>query len=127
MTESTVAQGKALNLSDLAGFTGTETWYRHSLNPKALFTDGAKYVADTAGAYWLIDEIALSQRCVQAVAAEEFQVWKLKVQDDHSAELSCEDGNDNVVFTKGIRFTDFPVKEFTLWCTNNVIMLPSEY
>jgi uncharacterized protein DUF6876 len=27
-----------------------------------LFTDGAKYVADQAGAYWLINEIALAQR-----------------------------------------------------------------
>jgi hypothetical protein len=49
---------KTLTKSDLAQFTGSEQWYRHGLVRKVLFTDGAKYVADTAGAYWLIDEIA---------------------------------------------------------------------
>ena len=45
----------------LQRFTGTEQWYRHALNPKVLFTDGAKHVADHGGAYWLLDEIALGQ------------------------------------------------------------------
>ncbi len=43
-----------------------------------LFTDGAKYVADEAGINWLLDEIALSQMN-KRVAAEEFQLWKLKL------------------------------------------------
>ena len=42
------------------------------------------------------------------MAAEEFQVWKLAVKADGSAMLVCEDGNDNVVSTKAIPFTDFP-------------------
>jgi hypothetical protein len=127
MTDSTDTRVNALSLSDLALFTGSENWYRHGLNRNALFTDGAKYVADRAGAYWLLDEIALSQRTVQTVAAEEFQVWKLRVRADHSAELICEDGNDRVVFTKEIPFTNFPLNEIALWFTNSVIMLPSEY
>ena len=32
------------------------------MNRNILYTDGAKYVADQAGAYWLLDAIALSQR-----------------------------------------------------------------
>ena len=36
-------------------------------------------------------------------------------------------GNDNVVFTKKIEFTDFPMDEVKLNCTGGVIMLPSEY
>ena len=40
---------KTLNKSDLAQFTGSETWYRHGINRAVLFTDGAKYVADQAG------------------------------------------------------------------------------
>ena len=75
-----------------------------------LFTDGAKYVADHGGAYWLLDEIALAQRYDKRVAAEEFQVWKLTVnRRSHGAHLTCEDGNDNVVFTKPLEFTDFPL------------------
>jgi hypothetical protein len=39
---------------DLSQFTGTENYYRHPFG-KALFTDGVKYFAETAGAYWFID------------------------------------------------------------------------
>ena len=49
-------------LPDLRQFTGSEHWYRHSLNRAVVYTDGAKYVADQVGAYWLLDEIALSLR-----------------------------------------------------------------
>jgi hypothetical protein len=117
---------KTFQLTDLAQFTGTDNWYRHGLVRSVLFTDGAKYVADTAGAYWLLDEIALAQRYVAAVRAEEFQVWKLAVKGS-SATLSCEDGNDRTVFTKPIPFTDFPGEGVTLWLCSNVIMVPSEY
>ena len=115
-----------LSSSDLSEFTGSENWYRHGLNRDVLFTDGAKYVADQGGAYWLLDEIALAQRYQKAVAAEEFQVWTLTVKDDRTAALTCEDGNGRTVFTKAIAFTDFPVPEITLWFENNTIYLPSE-
>ena len=45
----------------LRQFTGSENWYRHGINRNILFTDGAKYVADTAGAYWLLDEIEIGR------------------------------------------------------------------
>jgi hypothetical protein len=92
-----------------------------------LFTDGAKYVADQAGAYWLLDEIALAQRYEKSVAAEEFQLWKLKVNSDHTAMLTCEDGNGKNVYSKPIEYTDFPLPEIALYFTNNTILLPSEY
>jgi hypothetical protein len=112
---------------ELAQFTGSEHWYQHAVNRKVRFTDGAKYVADQAGAYWLLDEIALIQPYDKRVAAEVFQVWKLMVNADCSAELSCEDGNDNIVYTKTIPVTDFPESGITLWFTGNTILLPSEY
>jgi hypothetical protein len=68
----------------LCRFTGSEHWYRHSLNHNVLYTDGAKYVADEGGAYWLLDEIALAQRYQKTVAAEEFQVWTMTVNADRS-------------------------------------------
>lgn len=101
----------ALDKADLENFTGSEHWYRHPLVRYVRFTDGAKYVADRAAAYWLLDEIALAQQFIKAVATEEFQVWKLSVNPDHTATLSCEDGNYNTVFTKPIEFTDFPLDE----------------
>ena len=76
---------KSLDPNMLNQFTGSEHWYRHGLVRSIVFTDGAKYIADAAGAYWLLDEIALAQRFVKAVAAEEFQVWKLAVNADQTA------------------------------------------
>jgi hypothetical protein len=116
-----------LNKADLTQFTGTEQWYRHGINRSVLFTDGAKYVADTAGAYWLLDEIALIQPYDKRVAAEEFQVWKLVVRPDRTAKLTCDDGNDTILSTKEIEYTDFPLDEISFYFTNNVNYLPSEH
>jgi hypothetical protein len=118
---------KTLSKADLAQFTGSEQWFRHGINRKVLFTDGAKFVADQAGAYWLIDEIAIIQAHDKRVAAEEFQVWKLAVNADQSGILTCDDGNDHVVYTKQIECTDFPPEGITLYFINNTILLPSEY
>lgn len=116
-----------LTADDLAQFTGSETWYRHAINRKILYTEGAQFVAERGGAYWLLDEIAIIQPYDKAVAAEEFQVWKLAVHSDRKATLTCEDGNGNVVFTKQVEWTDFPLDEITLWFANNTIYLPSEH
>jgi hypothetical protein len=51
---------KTFSRAALRQFTGTENWYRHGLVRSVLYTDGAKYVAESAGAYWLLDEIALA-------------------------------------------------------------------
>jgi len=118
---------KTLNKSDLAQFTGSENWHRHGINRAVLFTDGAKYVADQAGAYWLLDEIAIIQPYDARLKAEEFQVWELAVNADQTGVLTCEDGNDNVVYAKEIEYTDFPLDGITLYFTNNTILLPREY
>ena len=112
---------------DLRQFTGSENWYRHGINRNILFTDGAKHVADEGGAYWLLDAIAICQRYEKSVASTLFQVWKLTVHSDRTASLVCANGNDKIVYTQHIEFTDFPLDEITLYFTNNVIHLPSEY
>jgi hypothetical protein len=118
---------KTLNKADLAQFTGSENWYRHAINRAVLFTDGAKFMADQAGAYWLLDEIAIIQPHNARVAAEGFQVWKLAVNADQTGILTCDDGNDHVLYTKQIEYTDFPQEGIALYFTNNTILLPSEY
>jgi hypothetical protein len=112
---------KTLSKNDLVQFTGSENWYRHGINWKVLYTDGAQHVAEHGGAYWLLDEIAIIHPYNKAVASEEFQVWKLAVRPDQTATLTCDDGNGNIVFTKEIEHTDFPPNELTLYFTNNVI------
>jgi hypothetical protein len=56
-----------------------------------------------------------------------FQLWKLKVNDDRTAVLTCDDGNGKVVYRNAIEFTDFPLPEIALYFTTNTILLPSEY
>jgi hypothetical protein len=117
---------KTLDASELANFTGTENWYKHWLG-KVVFTDGIKFVAEQAGAFWLVDEIAINQTRPK-VRAEEFQVWVLKVNlEKRKGVLSCDDGNGGVVFSKKIEYTDFPLPEIKFYCTDGVILLPSEY
>lgn len=120
-----MSETKTLQASDLAYFTGTEAYYKFNIFSPLVLTDGTKYLADKAGAYWLMDEIAFANK-LPNVKAQYFQVWKLEVQGS-KATLSCEDGNDNPVFAKPIDFTDFPLPEITVWCVDNVILLPSEY
>ena len=116
-----------LTRADLAQFTGSEHWYRHPLNRRMLFTDGAKHVADAGSAYWLLDEIALAQVHVPAVRGEGFQLWRLTVRPDRSAVLDCGDGNGNSVYSKAIGFTDFPLVAIELYVTDSTVLLPSEY
>lgn len=117
---------RTLKAADLDQFVGAQSWYQHGLVRSITYTDGAKYVADEGGAYWLLDEIALAQRFNTRVKSEPFQVWTLVVH-DREAVLTCDDGNRNIVYTKPIPFTDFPLPEIRLYFTDDVILLPSEY
>lgn len=63
------------------------------------YTDGAQYLVEQGGAYWLLDIIAIAQLHEARVAQVEFQVWKLQVGADRSATVLCDDGNGNVVNT----------------------------
>lgn len=114
-----------LTAAELQQFTGSERFFRHVLSG-IVYTEGVQYMAERAGAYWLIDEICLASVFETAVKREEFQVWTLKLTGT-KASLKCEDGNGNQVYMKLIQFTDFPLPEITLWLTNKTLMLPSEY
>ncbi len=112
---------------ELQAFTGAENWYRHGLNPRITYTDGARWLAEKGQAYWLLDAIVANQLAPE-VGREEFQVWTLKVDAEKgSAVLSCEDGDYKPVFEQKIEFTDFPMPFVQLFFCNGVIHLPSEY
>lgn len=117
---------QTLTEADLRQFTGTENIYRHALVRHVRYTDGARHVAEAGQAYWLLDAIACSQLDPK-IAAEPFQLWTLSVHEDQSAELRCTDGNGTVIKSERIGFTDFPLKSIELYCTDNTILLPSEY
>ncbi len=118
---------EAYNLKrELQQFTGSETFYRNPLFSKFIYTEGVKFLAERAGAYWLLDHIFIHQT-LSILKGQSFQVWKLKVKESHSATLIVEDGNDQQLTSFAIPFTDFPLEEFTLWLVDNTLMLTSEY
>ncbi|MDB9524382.1 hypothetical protein PN498_00155 [Oscillatoria sp. CS-180] len=120
----------------LAHFTGTQRWYRYRCGEVTLayYTDGIQYLAKNAECYWLLTEIVSVQTQTE-ICQEPFQVWHLKLNEHQGATLQCEDGNDNIVFTKDIPFTDFPLPEITIWVEFSemegvikpVLLLPSEH
>lgn len=121
-----MSKEKGFTEGELAQFTGTENWHRHSLVRNVYYTDGMLFVAERAGAHWLIDEIALSQLAEPELKGEEFQTWTLIV-DANAAVLRCDDGNGKVLLEKQIGYTDFPEPGIKLYFTDGVIMLPGEY
>ena len=117
---------KTLTKSDLVEFTGTEQIYRHSLVRHIVYTDGVQHVAEAGEAYWLIDKIACAQ-LERRHAEQEFQLWKLTVNDDLSGDLTCTDGDGTTIAEERISYTDFPLPEIKFYVANNTILLPSEY
>lgn len=115
-----------LTQADLAQFSGTTRYYQHWLR-RFVYTDGVHYVAETGGAYWLIDAIASYQpKLFTDPMLQQFQHWKLKVN-NQKAQLVCERDTDDVVLTQDIEFTDFPLDEIRFYLVAGVLMLPSEY
>lgn len=125
---STNKPSKEEILQTLPNFYGTENYHRWSaMFPNFVLTDGAKYIADSCGAYWLMDAIA-SHRA--SYRHEDLVVARL-IKFDHGWKLRLEDGNDNIQVTQNIKFSDFPLDEIKLYLVKGVdlwvIGLPSEY
>ena len=115
--------------SALDGFCGSDQWYKHWTG-RATYTDGVKYLADEAGAYWLID-LVVSWQIHAKVRREPFQVWTLKVnEEDRSAVAECWNdtpGKSKRLARQKIEYTDFPLDEIRLFFCDGVLLLPSEY
>jgi hypothetical protein len=116
---------------------GTDKPYIRHWAGSMVFTDSIKWIREAADCFWLIDVIASYQKKL-ARAKEEFQVWKLTVDSEKQAVVTCEDGNGNELVKQEIGYTDFPLDELTLWCEIGgygsaenwtscmVLMVPSE-
>jgi hypothetical protein len=109
-------------------FYGSEKFTRWTSISKSVLTDGALYVAETAGAFWLFDSIQSYLDQHQADWAQTTMV----VHDDDSATLTMTNGNDDPLSEWKIPFTDFPEPEIKIWSVRNELnahthMLPSEY
>ena len=111
---------------ELKVFTGSDTFIRHGMYRAFVFTEGVKYLAEKAQCWWLVDDILLYQSD-PAIKDLRFQTWILKKSDSGAAVLRVEDGDEKHVKSFDVRFTDFPMSEFTLWLVGGTLLLPSEY
>ena len=114
---------------ELRQFTGTEAYTRWSaLFRNFVLTDGALYLAENAGAFWLMDAVASH---LGSYRDEDYVVAKFSKKGNEWWKLRLEDGNDNVLAQQAIEYSDFPLDEITLYVefdgTNHVILLPSEH
>lgn len=112
---------------DLSQFTGTENYYpTFMFTPKLHHTDGVQYFAENAGngAYWFLDIVATE--IYPMLKREPFISISLFSNDD-KAKIIATDGNEDVIFTKQIGYTDCPVGIYKFFLTDNVLMLTSEY
>src|SRR5260370_36884894 len=111
----------------LRSFTGTEQYHAH-WSRALVFTDGVKFLAEAARAYWLIDLVASWQRvALQDPGLREFQLWELHVREDRTALVVCSRDSDDVAFTQEGGFTDFPLDYAKLYIEERVLLLPSEH
>jgi len=111
---------KELNLTQ---FTGTEHWYKHVCG--TTYTNGMKYLADEAKAYWLLDVVASYQH---ELKDKRFQIWRLTVNEDRTAVVTMrEDSNEPVLIKQKIEYTDFPLDEIEFYCIDGIMLLKSEY
>jgi len=113
--------------SSLLQFTGTMNYYKHLSGYK--YTDGIHYLVEH-GAAWLVDKILIVTKYnakLQLQDYQEFTSWKLIVNDDRTATLTAEDGDGHKIYSEKIDYTDFPLKEISLWFEGGVLLLPSEH
>jgi len=109
--------------SELENFTGTENYFRNFTGLK--YTDGIQYLAEKAGAYWLIDLVGSYQHLLKEVP---FQLWTLTVNDDNKGIVTCKEDTDApVLVEQKLEYTDFPLKTFECYCIEEVLLLKSEY
>ena len=114
----------------IAHTTGTEHYYKNRLTGLTN-TDGVQYVAEVAGAHWLID-LVWSHQHKRRVRAETFQVWTLKEDPKEGYRVECRTDSfpsGHHIVTQRLPYTDFPkqLMPFSLWLENGVLILPAEH
>ena len=110
----------------LANANSTDGYRRFSPIPGyPVATSGVVAIAEAAGCYWLLDVVGSYQSDRRLDPG--FQVWELAVNIE-TKKWKLEGFNDTeLIITQEGWYTDFPLEKLTLWVSNGVILLPSEY
>lgn len=108
----------------LDAFTPDYDLHRYR-NTRYQLTDGVKFLADSVGAYSLIDTLlAWQKRARKDPRLREAQRWVLEVA-KNSGVLHCY-ADDDLSFSVRLPFTDFPLPTVTIHIKDDSFLLPSE-
>jgi len=105
-------------------YNSTDSYYKHWLG--FVYTDGMKALCEHCQSYWLMDIVG-SYQTENKIRAEPFQVWELTKVKGNEFEIVATDGNKNILTKQIIPFSDFPFDCCTIWLSDGVLLLPSEY
>jgi len=111
-----------LGLKGLGSFIGTQNYYA-ALG--ANVTDGVKYIMDNGYAWLVTDSLAVI-KCRADLREQPFLVVRLTRTGDQEADLTIDDGNENVLYTQHYDYTDAR-RDVKLYFADNVLMLSNEY
>jgi len=111
-------------------YGGTDNYYLHPFGGH--YTDAVEAMADSYGAYWLIDAcMAHGAELYRKLGADSYDcgllVFTLERNNEGGARLTVDNGNGKTLATQEIEYTDFPEEKFTLWLQNKVLFHPNEY
>lgn len=120
-----VDKPKTIQDLDLSGFYGTEQYHVQPLYRRMQYTDGIAFIAETCGAYWLLDILG-TEIHPKLEKWGGFLVIKLHTTDDSKMSITVTDGDYKKLYQKNIDYTDFPKGELELFMENDVLLLPSE-
>lgn len=125
----------------------SDEWHQHPFG-QLIFTSGIKFVAETCGAYWLIDAVASHQPAVRTKLKEHrlrpFQVWRLHKENHSNGQgdwildawsdtpeaPDSDEGAASVLLAKQvIGYSDFPVglSPFEFWVEGDTALLKAEH
>lgn len=121
---------------DISQFTGSQKFTGLGLS-KSIMSEGVLYVAENMNAFWFVQDVDLYVRELAKEGKDTGFVVCHLTQDGDGATMTFEDGNDEVLKTVDVKYTDFNFsriegEKLTVWIQPNelgsyTIFLPSEY
>lgn len=112
-------------IRELEQNTGTEHYFKIPFSDYT-YTDGIEDLIKKCKCWWLVSDMGIELNQIKKVP--NFLILRLEVNEDKTALLSLrEDTNKQIVYSKKLKYTDFPLKEFEFYIIDKIMLLKSEY
>ncbi len=109
---------------NLNNFTGTEKYHKIDFTNKIIGTDGIAYLMQNNYSWAITDALVIIN---EVIKNEEFISLKLNVNTkSKTADMIYTNGDNKEIHKQHYKYTDI-TENIEMFCTNNVLMLVSEY